>query len=117
MSDDQIRIFSVNSSPHPSTDLTPLLLPPPPSHTHTIMDMRNNKRRNVLTHARVNFSQSETSSLLRGAGGTRELNFELLLWWGINRNDPQFCDLMTFDIKNCQTIGIYFTLSCNFTAI
>ena len=42
------------------------------------MDMRNNKRRNVLTHARVNFSQSETSSLLRGG----ELNSELLLWGG-----------------------------------
>ena len=44
--------------------------PPPPSFNspspHTIMDMRNNKRRNVLTHARVNFNQSETSSLLRG---------------------------------------------------
>ena len=52
------------------------------------MDMRNNKRRNVLTHARVNFSQSETSSLLRGG----ELNFELLLWGGggggVNRKDP-----------------------------
>ena len=31
-----------------------------------IMDMRNDKQLNVLTHARVNFSQSETSSLLRG---------------------------------------------------
>ena len=42
------------------------------------MDMRNNKRRNVLTHARVNFSQSERSSLQRW----RELNFELLLGGG-----------------------------------
>ena len=52
--------------------------------------MRNNKRRNVLTHARVNFSQSETSSLPRGGG--RELNFELLLkgGGGINRKDPEF---------------------------
>ena len=33
------------------------------------MDMQNNKRRNVSTQARVNFSQSETSSLLRGGGG------------------------------------------------
>ena len=33
------------------------------------MDMRNNKWRKVSTHARVNFSQSETSSLLRGGGG------------------------------------------------
>ena len=33
--------------------------------------MRNNKRRSVLTHARVNFSQSETSSLLRGGGGVK----------------------------------------------
>ena len=47
----KIWIFSVN---------------PPPTHTHTIMDMRNNNRRNVLTHARVKFGQSETSSLLRG---------------------------------------------------
>ena len=49
------------------------------------MDMQNNKRRNVLTHARVNFSQSETSSLLRGGGGgggEGELNFKLLLWGG-----------------------------------
>ena len=40
------------------------------------MDMRNNKQRNVSTQARVNFSQSETSSLLRGGGG------------GVNRKDP-----------------------------
>ena len=53
--------------------------------------MRNNKRRIVLTHARVNFSQSETSSLLRGGGGggrRRELNFELPLWRGVIRKDP-----------------------------
>ena len=30
---------------------------PPPPHTHTIMDIRNNKPRNVLTRARVKFSQ------------------------------------------------------------
>ena len=42
--------------------------------------MRNNNRRNVFTHARVNLSQSETSSLLRGGGGG--LNFELLLLGG-----------------------------------
>ena len=67
-------IFPVNSPPHWFNS------------PHTIMGMRNNKRRNVLTHARVNFSQSETSSrllLLRG-----ELNFELLLWRGVNRKDP-----------------------------
>ena len=62
--------------------LTP---PPPPPHTHTIMDMQNNKRHNVLTRARVNFSQSETSWLLRG--GSYILSFEILLWacvcvWG-----------------------------------
>ena len=34
----------------------------------------------------MNFSQSETSSLLRG----RKLNFELLQWRRINRNDPVF---------------------------
>ena len=33
------------------------------------MDTPNNKWRNVLIHARVNFSQSEMSSLLRGEGG------------------------------------------------
>ena len=32
------------------------------------MDMRSNKVRNVLSHARRTFSQSETSSLLREAG-------------------------------------------------
>ena len=58
------RIFSVNS-PHHWFD-----------SPHTVLDMRNNKQRNVLTHARVSFSQSETSLLLRGG----ELNFELLLW-------------------------------------
>ena len=63
---------------------------------HAIMDMRNNKRGNVLIQARVNFSQSETSSILRGGWG---LNFELLLWGGggggreggrrrVNRKDP-----------------------------
>ena len=46
--------------------------------------MRNNKRRDVLTHARVNFCQSETTSLLR----VGELNFELLLWRGVKRKDP-----------------------------
>ena len=50
--------------------------------------MWNNKQRNVLTHARVNFSQSETSLFLRGGTGG-ELNFELLLWLGINRNDSK----------------------------
>ena len=74
--------------------------PPPPPHTHThththtstdlstphtIMFMRIKKRRNSLTHARVNFSQSEKTSLRRvgvrgknsrysrgGGGGLRE---------------------------------------------
>ena len=54
-----------------------LLIPPIFNSPHTIMDLQNNKRRNVLIHARVNFSQSETSLLLLGGGG--ELNFELLL--------------------------------------
>ena len=51
-----------------------------------MMDMRNNKWRNVLTHARVNFSQSETSSFLREG----DLNFELLLWGRINRKDASW---------------------------
>ena len=33
------------------------------------MDMRTNMRRKVLTHGRINFSQSETSLFLRGGGG------------------------------------------------
>ena len=33
------------------------------------MDMPYDKRRNASPHARVNFSQSETRSLLRGGGG------------------------------------------------
>ena len=37
------------------------------------MDMRNNNRRNVLTHARVKFYQSETSSLLRGGELTEKV--------------------------------------------
>ena len=61
------------------------LLTPSPLHwfhspSHTVTDMRNNKRRHVLTHARVNLSQSETpetrSLLCMG------LNYELLLWGG-----------------------------------
>ena len=47
----------------PRTDWTP----------HTIMDMRNNRRCTVLTHAQVNFSQSEASSLLRGGRGVKIL--------------------------------------------
>ena len=43
---------------------------------------------NVLTQARVNFSKSETSSLLPGGWGG-ELNFELLLLGGVNRKDPK----------------------------
>ena len=55
------------------------------------MNMRNNKRCNVLTHARVTFSQSETGSLQRGG----ELNFELLLWGELTEKilifDSIFC--------------------------
>ena len=67
------------------------LMPPPP-HKHTIIYMRKNKRRNVLTHARVNFSQSETNSLLRGEGG---LHFELLLWGGLREKiHACFCTIL-----------------------
>ena len=56
------------------------------------MDMqKNSKGRNISTQARVSFSQSETSSLLR----VGELNFSLLLVRGVNRKDPklgQFSD-------------------------
>ena len=60
--------------------------------------MRNNKWRNISTHARVNFSQSKMSSLLRGG----KLNFELLLWGGggINRKDP--CIACTFKMNNSR---------------
>ena len=70
--------------------------------------MRNNKRRNVLTHARVNFSQSETSSLLRGG----ELKFELLVCvcvcvcvcvgggGGVNRKDPLVASLQVLKSFN-----------------
>ena len=54
-------IFSVNSSPPLPSPLTDLNTPPP----HIIMDMQKDKRRNFSTHVQVNFSQSETSSLLR----------------------------------------------------
>ena len=37
------------------------------------MDRQNNRRCNVLTHARVTFSLSETSSLLRERGGFKIL--------------------------------------------
>ena len=47
-------IFSVDS---------PTLSPP---HTHDNGFAKYTKRRNVLTDTRVNFSQSETSPLLRG---------------------------------------------------
>ena len=56
-------------------------LPPPPlisPPSHTIIDIRNIKRRNVSTHARVNFSQSATSSLLRGGGGGLKLSLLLV---------------------------------------
>ena len=73
-----------------------LLTPPPPSptDTHATKDMRNNRQCNVLTNARVNFGQSEKSSLpfrlpIRGGGvkilvttGRREL--------GVNRKSPNF---------------------------
>ena len=55
--------------------------PPPHTHTHTKtkMFMQKHLRRNVLPQARVNFSQSETNSLLSEGEG---LNFELLLLVG-----------------------------------
>ena len=74
-----------------------LLIPP-----HTIMDMRNNNRRNVSTHARVNFSQSETSSILRGEGG--ELNFELLLGGGGGLTEKILKFLLKKLKHHCQKI-------------
>ena len=54
--------------------------------THFIMDMQINKRRNVLTHALVNLSQSEMSSLLRvGSNNSR------YYWWReANSKDSKF---------------------------
>ena len=43
---------------------------PSVTHTHTIMDVRNDRRRNGLTHTRFNFRHSgTTSSCLRGGEG------------------------------------------------
>ena len=68
------------------------------------MDMRNKKRGNVSTNARLEFSQSEARwLLLRGGGG---LNFELLLWvggvgggGGINKHIPKN---LRIGLKNVQ---------------
>ena len=60
---------------------------PPPSSPPSILELRNDKRRNVLTHGRVNFSQSVTSTFLQG-GGRRGLNSRYYWWWGINKKDP-----------------------------
>ena len=55
------------------------------------MDIRKSKRRNVSTHARLNFSQSETSSLLRGEGAFKLCASTVGRGGGrcvINRKDP-----------------------------
>ena len=62
-----------------------LLTPAPPPFDlipiHTIMDMRNHKRRNVLIHARVNFNQSDV-------GGELKMPLLLVGWGrGVNRKD------------------------------
>ena len=54
---DLLRSFSANST------FLPLIQLP-----HAILDLRNDKRRIGFTHARMNFSQSEKSSLLYGQG-------------------------------------------------
>ena len=75
--------------------------------------MRNNKRRNVLTHARVNFSQSETSSLLRGGGGGgggrggRRRR-------GVNRKDPRLLlksepEMVIFTFRDSVEVSILMT--------
>ena len=65
------------------------------------MNMRNNNRRNVLTHARVKFSQSEASSLLRGGGGGR-----------INREGPKISPEKTQTPlpKNSEMIFLIFSV-------
>ena len=78
-------IFCVPKSSEKFQSGSFLLIQAPPHYvtpqTHTIIYMRNNNRRNVLPHVRVNFSQSETDSLLSGEEGGG-LNFEFLLWRG-----------------------------------
>ena len=69
--------FIFSGNPSTAADLT----------THTIMNIRNSKRRIGLTHARVNCSQSENSPLQRG-GGDEDSRYDLLLLGGINRKDP-----------------------------
>ena len=66
--------------------------------------MRNNNRRNALTHARVKFSQSETSSLLRGGGGG-----------GINRKGPKIFPEKTQTLlpRNSEMIFSDIFGSCN----
>ena len=55
------------------------------------MDMRNNKRRKVSIHSRVNFSQSEMSLFLHvQGGGVKTLVTAVGLEGGVNRNDPNF---------------------------
>ena len=81
-----------------------LLATPAPSHT--IMDMRSNKRRNIFTHALVNFSQSERNSLLLRGG---DLKFSLLLIEGVNRKDhgSQICERVenSFEIVSVVSHG------------
>ena len=55
--------------------------------------MRNDKRRNVSTHARVSFSRSKMSSPMRGGGGG--VKFWAPTVGRINRKDPSFI-LLTF---------------------
>ena len=99
MTDLENEIFPLTP---PSTNLTP---PPPRTHTHTHthtyhMDMRINERRNVFNHARVNFSPSETSSLLcwgmyecmcgGGVGGAVKILVTIGGGGGVvNRKDPK----------------------------
>ena len=51
------------------------------------MEMLNNKRRNGLNHARVNFCQSEKISLTREGSSW---NFRYYWWGWVNRKDPNY---------------------------
>ena len=98
-------------------------LSPPPPHTH-LMDMRNNKLRNVLTQVRVKFSQSQTSSLLRGegVGGVKILVTTGEGGRGVQRknskNDANFCLRVLFPISTISNDIIISSmkriLECNF---
>ena len=86
--------------------------PPPPPHT--IMDMRNNKRR-VSTHARVNFSQSETVRFC--VGGWVKFWASTVGGGGISRKDPVFIFPEKLNYFKQLLVSPRYSLSCRFFLI